>query len=62
MNYTSPLSRREPFFLGCNLVSTSDPPNIYDYLNDLLLLQALMSRLPESTVTAPRPKKWINPG
>ena len=64
MNYTSPLAHRQPFFSRWTPISTSDPPNVYDYLNDLLLLQALMSRLPESTVTVPRPeimdKPWID--
>ena len=49
INYTSPLAHRNPFWLGWDLTTTGDRPNLYEYLSDLLLLKALRTPPPTST-------------
>ena len=52
MNYTAPLSHREPFWMGFRLLQTSDPPmSLLEYLLDYLLYVQLKNPPPISTAT-----------
>jgi len=52
MNYTGPLAHRNPFWMGIDLIETSDPPLSYiDYLNDWILYKMLKNPPPNSTAT-----------
>lgn len=50
MNLTAPLAHRHPFWMGLDLIRTSDLPLSYiDYLNDWILYVHLKTLLPIST-------------